>query len=75
MLERMATAKAKTLQELEAQYGVTIHYNEELLASCIITTSLGNESLRNKLDIICQTIGATYKEIDAQLVIESKGCH
>lgn len=63
------------LQELEARYGVKILYNEDLLANCVITTSLGNEPLRDKLDIICQTIGATYKEIDAQLVVESNGCH
>lgn len=65
---------SEVLQELEALYGVKIRYNEELLSNCIITTSLGNEPLRDKLDIICQTIGATYTEVDAELVIESKGC-
>lgn len=65
---------SQVLRELEDLYGVKIRYNEKLLATCIITTSLGNEPLRDKLDIICQTIGATYKEIDAELVIESKGC-
>lgn len=70
-----AVSASQIFQELEAQYGVKILYNEELLTGCIITTSLGNESLRNKLDIVCQTIGATYREIDAQLVVDSNGCH
>ena len=65
---------AQVLQELEALYGVKIRYNEDLLSNCIITTSLGNEPLRDKLDIICQTIGATYTEIEGELVIESNGC-
>lgn len=59
---------------IEARYGVTIVYNEDALGGCFITTVLGNESLFEKLDLICGIIGATYKEVDAQIVIESKGC-
>lgn len=62
------------LQALEKRYGVRILYNEELLAKCIITTTLSNQPLTDQLEVICQTIGATYKEMDAQLVIESAGC-
>lgn len=63
------------LTELERLYGVEIRYNQDVLIDCILTTTLRGESLYDELDIICQTIGATYKEIDAQLIIESKGCH
>lgn len=62
------------LKLIEQRYGIKILYNEELLANCIITTSLGNESLYDKLDVICKTIGASYKEIDAQIIVESQGC-
>ncbi len=65
---------AQVLKELEELYGVKIIYNKEVLASCIISTILGNESLNDKLDVICQTIGATHKEMDAQIIIESTGC-
>ena len=64
----------QVLKELEELYGVKIIYNKEILASCIISTIFGNESLNDKLDVICQTIGATHKEIDAQIIIESTGC-
>ncbi|WP_165840959.1 FecR family protein [Larkinella punicea] len=62
------------LKDLEKTYGISILFNEELLNECLITTALGNESLYDKLDLICKTIGASYKEVDAQLVVESKGC-
>jgi transmembrane sensor len=64
----------EVLKAVEARYGVKMLYNEEALAGCVITTALGNESLYDKLDLICGIIGATYKEVDAQIVIESKGC-
>lgn len=66
---------AQVLHELEKVYEVKIFYNEEELSDCIITTTLRNESLYDKLDLICQTIGATYKEVDAQIIISSNGCH
>ncbi len=62
------------LQALEKRYGVRILYDEELLAKCIITTTLSDQPLTNQLELICQTIGATYREMDAQLVIQSAGC-
>lgn len=62
------------LKALEKHYGVHILYDEALLSKCIITTTLSNQPLTDQLELICQTIGATYKEMDAQLVIESAGC-
>jgi transmembrane sensor len=65
---------SKILRDLEAQYGIAILFNDDVLDHCILTTTLDNESLFNKLDLVCRTIGATYKEVDAQLIVESKGC-
>ncbi|WP_421826850.1 FecR family protein [Larkinella sp.] len=62
------------LKTLERRYGVHILYDEELLSHCIITTTLSNQPLKDQLEVICQTIGATYTEMDAQLVIEATGC-
>lgn len=59
---------------LEKIYGVQILCDHELLSKCIISTSIRNESLYDNLDVICRTIGGSYKEIDAQIVIDSKGC-
>ncbi|MDQ6479463.1 FecR family protein [Dyadobacter sp. LHD-138] len=65
---------SQIFQELEALYGIRIIYNKEILSNCIISTRFGHDSLNDKLDVICQTIGATHKEIDAQIIIESAGC-
>ncbi|MPR35977.1 FecR family protein [Salmonirosea aquatica] len=65
---------SRILRDLEAQYGITILFNDDVLDRCVLTTTLGDEPLHEKLDLICQTIGATYKEVDAQLIVESKGC-
>lgn len=65
---------AEVFEELEKLFGVEIRYNEDTLSDCILTTSISDDSLYDQLEVICQTIGAAYKEIDAQIIIESKGC-
>ena len=68
-------AISKVLEVIEKRYSVKIIFNEELLSGCFITTKLRNESIYDQLDLICKIIGGTYKEVDAQIVIESKGCN
>ncbi|CAG5011985.1 hypothetical protein DYBT9275_05070 [Dyadobacter sp. CECT 9275] len=59
---------------LEKSYGVTIVYDGDLLGKCHITAPLEDESLYEKLDLICKVIRASYEIIDAQIIITSKGC-
>ena len=61
-------------EAMEKTYGIDIVYDEEVLKKCTLTTSLTDEPMFDKLKIICAAINATYKEIDAQIVISSKGC-
>jgi hypothetical protein len=65
---------SEVFKAIEQAYGVHIIYDADQLSHCIITTTLANESLYNKLDIMCKTIGASYKIVDAQIVIQSTGC-
>lgn len=65
---------ATAFQTIESAYGVEIIFNEEVMRNCYITAPLGSESLREKLKIICETIGASYEIIDANVVINSAGC-
>lgn len=65
---------AEVLKAIEQAYGIHIIYDADQLSHCIVTTTLANESLYNKLDILCKTIGASYKIVDAQIVIQSAGC-
>ncbi len=61
-------------EAMKKAYGIDIVYDEEVLKNCTLTTSLTDETMFDKLNIICKAINATYKEIDAQIVISSKGC-
>lgn len=65
---------SKILRDIQDRYGISMVFNDDILSHCILTTTLGDGSLYEQLDLICKTIGATYKEVDAQIVIESQGC-
>jgi transmembrane sensor len=62
-------------EALEKVYGIKIEYSEELLSGCRLTTSLSNETLYERLDVICEAIDATYKVVDGEVVISGNGCH
>jgi transmembrane sensor len=55
-------------------YGVNIVYDDVILAQCQLSADLSGESLYEKLDIICKSIGADYQIVDAQIIITGKGC-
>lgn len=60
---------------LEKAYGVKIIFDKDVVSTCHLTTSLTNENLFEKLDIICAGIEANYKVVDAQIIISSNGCN
>ena len=65
----------RIFDDLARDYGINIVYDNELLRKCTITAiDLTNESFYGKLDLICRAMGAKYEVIDAQVVIQSKGC-
>lgn len=59
---------------LEKSYGVTIVHDREVLDGCTVTAPLGNETLYEKLDLVCKVIRATYQVVDGQVIVSSKGC-
>ena len=65
---------ANVFSAIERTYGVKIHFNENELSACLVNLTFRNESLLEQLDVVCQTIGATYAVLDGQVVITSKGC-
>ncbi|TDB62743.1 FecR family protein [Arundinibacter roseus] len=66
---------SRIFDALEKVYGVEIVFDEEVLSNCRLTTSLSAETLFEKLEVICEGIGATYKLVDAHVVISGKGCN
>lgn len=63
------------LSTLVKTYDIDIVFQKEMLSGCVLTSSFFEEGLYDRIDVICTAIGATYKIVDKQIVIESKGCN
>lgn len=68
------TPVSEVLNTLEKAYQVDIIFDEELLSECPLTATLNDQSLYEKLTIICEAIEAHYEVLDGQIVVHSKGC-
>jgi hypothetical protein len=68
------TPATEVFKILQAAYGVPVLIDEEVLKTCTISASLGNEPFYEKLRIICKIINARYEVIDGTVVINTKGC-
>ncbi|MCF0055607.1 FecR family protein [Dyadobacter sp. CY356] len=66
---------ADVLTTLEKMYGITIVFDKEMLSQCPITTSFKEENLKQRMNAICQAIGANYEVIDGRIILNSKGCN
>jgi transmembrane sensor len=59
---------------LQALYGIPILYDEETMATCSLTVTMGDGSFYERLNLICKAIGASYEAIDGTIVITGKNC-
>lgn len=64
----------KIFQVLEENYGIEINYDENTLKACKLTTSMSDEGLYERIEVICKAIGASYSVKDAVITIKSNGC-
>lgn len=65
---------AEVFGELQKSYRIRILFPEDLLKDCKITAALTDETLYEKIRLICLGLNATYKVVDGEIVIESDGC-
>jgi transmembrane sensor len=68
------TPVSKVLNDLKEAYQVDIVFDEELLSGCPLTAVLSNQSLKDKLEIVCEAIEAQYEIIDGKVMIYGKSC-
>jgi transmembrane sensor len=68
------TSVSEILSALETAYGVRIRYTNTDFESCKVTAPLDNLALFGKLDILCQTLGATYEVFGTEIVISGGSC-
>jgi transmembrane sensor len=64
----------EVFQLLIAAYSINIVYDEALLKNCPITAVLDEQSLYDKMNIICEAINAQYQVLDGQIVVLGSGC-
>lgn len=64
----------EVLTALESVYGVKIGLDKELFSKCTITANFQDETLYQKLDLICELIQAKYEVIDGEIMIYGRGC-
>jgi len=69
------TPVSEVLRTLAQTYNIGILFDDRTLSGCVLTSSFFEEGLYDRIDVICTAIGATYKIVDARIVIESKGCN
>ncbi len=65
----------EVLANLRKTYDIDILFEKEVLSGCVLTSSFLEEGLYDRIDVICTAIGATYKIVNAKIVIESNGCN
>ena len=64
----------EVLRALSAAYGVDIRYDAEALRNCTLNLSLGSEPLFDKLNLVCEALGARYETADGHIVFRSQPC-
>ena len=63
------------LDSLAKMYAVEIQYNHSLFAKCRVTVALDQESLYEKLTVLCKVVGANYEISDEAIYITGQGCN
>jgi transmembrane sensor len=66
---------SRVLKTLEKMYGITIQFDEVALSRCPVSTIFKEENLKQRLNAICQAIGANYEVLDGRIVLSGKGCN
>lgn len=66
---------SEVFETLEKMYHIEIEFEKEVFAGCSITTSVTGEDMFERIDVICEIIGATYRVEDTRIVISGPGCN
>lgn len=68
---------AQIFRTIEQAYLVEVHFPQEKLKNCYLTTSLSDEPLAQKLKIICTSLGpnASYLIEGNKITVTAEGCN
>ena len=59
---------------IEKAYGVDMVFDADLFDRCLFNGDLTDESLFQKLDVVCLSLEARYQMLDGQIIISGEGC-
>jgi ferric-dicitrate binding protein FerR (iron transport regulator) len=65
---------SKVVAALQDAYGVNVIYNKAVMEGCLLTASLTDMRLEERLDLICKAIEAQYTIKGGEITISGKGC-
>ncbi|WP_192579339.1 FecR family protein [Dyadobacter aurulentus] len=69
-----AAPVSDVLSTLSERYGVSIVYQDDLLADCFFTGDLTGNSLYEQLDFVSRIANARYDIVEGQIIFHSTGC-
>ncbi|HEV7348314.1 FecR family protein [Telluribacter sp.] len=68
------TPLPQVLNQIQQAYAIPIQFDEEALQNCRITASLANETMLEKVAILCKLVGGRYELVDGQIIVRADGC-
>ncbi len=69
-----AASVSEIFKAIEWVYGIDLVFDEEKFSACELSTTITEDGLYKKLDIICQAVGSEYKLEGNQILIVGTGC-
>jgi hypothetical protein len=70
-----ATPLKAVLGSLEKSYEIEIVVENDNIYRCLFTGDVGQQDLYTRLDVICQSVQATYEVKGTKILIKGKGCN
>lgn len=68
------TSASEVFEEIEKAYEVDIIFDKEMVSDCSITAELGDESLFEKLNMLCTVMNASYQSVDGHIILNAQPC-
>lgn len=62
------------LRDMEKSYGIPVQFDADSFWTCKITVAFSDESMYDKLSILCKTVSASYEIVDGQIIVSGQGC-
>jgi transmembrane sensor len=66
---------SEIFRTLEKMYNVEIVFDENVFSKCPITTSVAGQDLYERIDVICEITGSSYRIENTTIVITGSGCN